>query len=952
MSSFVMGAPTQGTPILNSTNMSSSTTSYSTANLTCYNQTTAGTEVANVIKWYKDDSLFALTGDTGDTSVVAWWPLDNNIDDYDSTHDGTLIGDPTADHSSYKIGGGSYNFDGNDAIRITDNADFNYGSGDFTLEAWINPSTTGTTGSIICQWENNGGSDKSWCMQKSSTNHIQMYGSSSGGTNFINYAGTATLSTNKWYHVVISRSGANCTTFVNGNFDGSDTSASGTLSDSTVDPHIGAMWQEGEGSLTGIFNGRIDNVRIYKGKALSHNEVLERYRAGRANFTDSKFIMLPEYVSDGENWTCEITPVDATSTGTAKNSTTLIIDNAPTTAPTVSNSWTSPANDGNRTNINITFDWGECTGGTAPYSYHFLLSQSNPPTTEKYYGNWTNWTSDFSVEGVYYYQQYCNDSGDSFSINSTIRNLTVDWSSPTNAINYSPSTYTKLSTEWLNATLYDNIELNVYNITIYNTSNMEQLDSVQGYVSGTLDFITYNWSHAGINDGTNITWHLNYSDKNTALAIDDFDTALNAKEAKFTFDFRDNNVEIYLENNKLLVDSITMGTTKIKDRKTFTFRKGTLAKRYNFSVIIKADNVRYTPEYRKDHLVFGDGLGAGWVSLKNNDKGAIYVDGGKVKGGRRIWVYTNDLNFESIGGLNFGSDSGNYVYDGNAPVSNSIALSSTNFCDWNLTNTVTPAFTVNVTDVSGIIEVRISNATESFTEMVSGTCTYSSGDLYTCTLDSTDALYNKTGFVVYVTANDTCGNYNDVGNISMTLDVCTECGTGTSGEGYCVQFLQVDSYTGLTINYNLTVECNNPTGTEMSNVVIDPDDDFNTSTATITVPATGSASASFYNVSQRGTSDGGIITLDGASITGDITQATNPIKYFVPIDPPYAFTKDGVVDCGTSAVNTNINIPYPLTFIGSGIFPINAILEVTGFRIGGSCVTAISEQGRMVIDNG
>lgn len=774
------------------------------------------------VAWYKNGTLNRSTGNVNDNSLNAWLPLDNDVKDYKGSNDGTAFGNAHLNRTYSIMGGGSYDFDGTgDYINLSRNTELDSMiDGNHTISMWVKSSST-TSPMRIWGMADAGTGTHAVLFNYPSTGYLKYYEGSGVDAEALTSA-TSNINNGKWRFVVFRIGGTNQSIFVDGVYDTSRTKVAGTSSDN----NFGIGWDGVTNSQ--MFNGQIDEVKIYN-RSLTATEIKIMYDAALwAGLTVPRAA-----TSNNENWTIQITPVNSSAIGTSFNDSICIgscVSEA--SAPTVSNTWASPANDGNRTRFNITFDWGECTGGTAPYSYHFLLGTTNPPTTEVYYGNWTNWTTEFTSEDTYFYQQYCNDSGGFYSGNSTTRNLTVDWSSPTDTILYEPSAKSGKANEYLNVTLEDNTELYAYNITIYNRSNMQQIYSVQNVtLTGTKVNITFNWSQSGWNIGTNITWHLNYSDKSTAIAIADYPTTTTSD--KFVFDTGNDEVSIQIENMPAITTKLT--TEKLVDRKTFSFYDKTLPSRYNFSILVTSkEEVRYTPDFEPYHLIYGTGIGKGWVSLKNKDKGAIYTDGGKTKTGYRVWVYTNDLNFQSIGGLNFGSDSGEYTYD-------------------------------------------------------------------------------------------------------------------TRLNGHCTQFLNIDSYTGTTINYNLTVECFNPNTAQFDGVTVDVDDDFNTSTSTFAIPAASKVSASFYNVSQRGTSDGGLITLSGASITGDIVETTNPIKYYVPIDPPYAFTKDGVVDCGTSAVNTNIIIPYPLTFIGNGQFPINALLSVTGFEIGNGCITVISNTGRMVI---
>jgi len=81
-----------------------------------------------------DNSTNAFTVTrNGDTSIQAWSPFA-----------------PTAAYSTANVGGSGY-FDGtDDYLRITDNAAFDFGSGDFTIECWAYTETFASQYNVLC----------------------------------------------------------------------------------------------------------------------------------------------------------------------------------------------------------------------------------------------------------------------------------------------------------------------------------------------------------------------------------------------------------------------------------------------------------------------------------------------------------------------------------------------------------------------------------------------------------------------------------------------------------------------------------------------------------------------------------------------------------------------------------------------------------------------------------
>jgi len=161
-------------------------------------------------------------------------------------------------------GAGYVDFDGNgDAINITHN---NTLDGDFTVECWVRLNTNSTMMVGSSGYDYN----TQWMrFNHNSTGNISSYfDAASGGTAgayfFQNVAGGIT--TNKWHHVAICRSGTNTRLFVDGDLKATNTSFTGA----PRFDKIGALYVNG--SLHTLdpnyFNGSISNVRVLDGTAL------------------------------------------------------------------------------------------------------------------------------------------------------------------------------------------------------------------------------------------------------------------------------------------------------------------------------------------------------------------------------------------------------------------------------------------------------------------------------------------------------------------------------------------------------------------------------------------------------------------------------------------------------------------------------------------------------------
>jgi Concanavalin A-like lectin/glucanases superfamily len=137
-------------------------------------------------------------------------------------------------------------------------------TGDFTIEAWIYPtSLSGTNGNIICsQWP--GGTATNQCFQflVNSTGKVSLvYGI--GATNAAVTGTSQSAVTNNWNHVAVSRQGSTVRFFVNGNLDTTTGTVSGALNNSTGMLVVGRI----NATDLGYFTGYIDDLRITNGVA-------------------------------------------------------------------------------------------------------------------------------------------------------------------------------------------------------------------------------------------------------------------------------------------------------------------------------------------------------------------------------------------------------------------------------------------------------------------------------------------------------------------------------------------------------------------------------------------------------------------------------------------------------------------------------------------------------------
>jgi hypothetical protein len=169
-------------------------------------------------------------------------------------------------------------------IAIADNALLEAGSGDWTMEVWVNQSVAG--GDVVLGKFDPGGlaQDVSYSIRTSGTTYYAQLGSGtgSGGTLYVNstnHVGTL----NTWYQIVyvFTNIAANTLqTFVNGNSIGSVNHSLASLLNTSANLYLGSY---NNGEYSQWFDGKIGITRLYN-KALTSTEVLNNYNVDKSKY--------------------------------------------------------------------------------------------------------------------------------------------------------------------------------------------------------------------------------------------------------------------------------------------------------------------------------------------------------------------------------------------------------------------------------------------------------------------------------------------------------------------------------------------------------------------------------------------------------------------------------------------------------------------------------------------
>jgi hypothetical protein len=169
-------------------------------------------------------------------------------------------------------------------VSVADNSLLEPGSGDWTMEVWVNQTTSGND-VVLGKFDNGGVSaDVSYSIRTTGTAYFAQMGSGSGSgsTLFVNSTSyTGTLDT--WYQLVyvFTNVAANTLqTFVNGSSIGTVSHSLASILETSTNLYIGSY---NNGEYPQWFDGKVGIVRLYS-SALTSSEVLQNYNADKSKY--------------------------------------------------------------------------------------------------------------------------------------------------------------------------------------------------------------------------------------------------------------------------------------------------------------------------------------------------------------------------------------------------------------------------------------------------------------------------------------------------------------------------------------------------------------------------------------------------------------------------------------------------------------------------------------------
>ena len=159
----------------------------------------------------------------------------------------------------------SAQFDGGTAqnqLTIASTADFAFGTGDYTLEAWVYPYSlfnSATLGNFVIDFRSSGNTGGNYM-------YIGVNGSGDGVLVPVSGNAVAGITLNAWNHIAVARESSTERTFINGVLKGSNTNTTNFSSNATAT--IGTRYAAASGGSWCGVDGFISNLRVVKGTAV------------------------------------------------------------------------------------------------------------------------------------------------------------------------------------------------------------------------------------------------------------------------------------------------------------------------------------------------------------------------------------------------------------------------------------------------------------------------------------------------------------------------------------------------------------------------------------------------------------------------------------------------------------------------------------------------------------
>ena len=212
-------------------------------------------------------------------SMVSWWPGDGNAFDFQDGNNGTTHGGLTYDSGEVAQ---AFSFNGSDSYVSFGNSVGNFGTSDFTVDFWMQSSSTRDEELIgkrtVCD------NASFWAARLGHNGATQgvilvELDQDSSGTNYNFLYSTKTVNDGNFHHIAVVRSGVSLSLYIDGALDGTSNGPGVANISNTADLIAGQGPCASSGS--NYFTGLLDEIEVFN-RALNSNEIAGIYQAGGA----------------------------------------------------------------------------------------------------------------------------------------------------------------------------------------------------------------------------------------------------------------------------------------------------------------------------------------------------------------------------------------------------------------------------------------------------------------------------------------------------------------------------------------------------------------------------------------------------------------------------------------------------------------------------------------------
>lgn len=175
--------------------------------------------------------------------------------------------------NAVRVKGSGFNLDGTGYGEVPHTTDFNFGTGDFSVSAWVKFSfILQGTSSFNAIYTNGGQVDanNTFSIISVNPNKIAVL---VNGTSAVS---TSTFSEGEWVHIVATRNSGTISLYINGNKTPEDTDTDSNTVTSSQNPRIGF-----DGNNQRFYNGIVDDVQVYD-DYLTSDQVEQNYNATKS----------------------------------------------------------------------------------------------------------------------------------------------------------------------------------------------------------------------------------------------------------------------------------------------------------------------------------------------------------------------------------------------------------------------------------------------------------------------------------------------------------------------------------------------------------------------------------------------------------------------------------------------------------------------------------------------